>query len=114
MLNQQLYIEDFRINLQAEPILDFCGLYTKLCHPRGGIDMLSSGYERMNEKHLSMFSLSSRARLESRETCLFRGSLCFQYNFLSRARDFTTFTLHDLTVFFIIIHFFIAADQITK
>ncbi len=72
--------------------------------------MLSSGYERMNEKHLSMFSL----RLESRETCLFRGSLCFQYNLLSRARDFTTFTLHDLTVFCIIIHVFIAADQITK
>ncbi len=36
-------------------------------------------------------------RLESR----FRGSVCFQLVFFSRARDYTIFTLHDLTDFYL-------------
>ncbi len=41
----------------------------------------------------------SRKALENH--CLFHGLLCFQPIFLSRARDFTTFTLHDLTDFYV-------------
>ncbi len=45
------------------------------------------------------FESCSRKALEKQY--LFRGSLCFQLVFLSRARDFTTFTLYDLTDLYI-------------
>ncbi len=63
----------------AEPILDFWGPYAKLC--RGGDDFI----QRMNETHLTMFCFCTRGKLF----------------FWSQARDFTTFTLHNLTVFYV-------------
>ncbi len=57
----------------------------------------------MNETHLSVFhSVSERAHgKRSRNSVSSAGSLCFQFFFLSQARDFTTFTLHDLTHFYV-------------
>ncbi len=47
--------------VSPEPILDFWGLYAELSRPGGG--GCTSDYERMNEKHLSVFhSISHRAR----------------------------------------------------
>ncbi len=63
------------------PILDFWGPYANLCHRGGG-----------------------RSRKALEKQYLFRGSVRFKlffFFFLSRARDCTTFTLHDLTDFYV-------------
>ncbi len=44
--------------------------------------------------HLSVSALAESAHL-------FRGSICFQLVFFSRARDYTIFTLHSLTDFYV-------------
>ncbi len=83
---------------QSVPILDFCGPYAKLCW--WGV---TSGYERMNETHLSVFhSVSNRAcGKHSRNSVSSAARYAFNSLFKSRARDFTTFTLHDLTDFYV-------------
>ncbi len=80
---------------------DLLGALRKLCHSYfflgggGGGGGVSGGYERMNETHLSVFhSISNCARVSSAVRNAF-------HPFLSRARDFTTFTLHDLTIFYV-------------
>ncbi len=82
------------------PILDFWGPYAKLCYQRGG-----GGGERMDETHLSVFhSILNRANgkhSRNRFSSLFHGSGVLCFIFLSHARDCTTFTLHDLTDFYI-------------
>ncbi len=59
----------------------------------------SSGYERMNESHLSVSNHNRGKRL--RNSVSYAARYAFNSFVLSRARDFTTFTLHDLTEFFI-------------
>ncbi len=55
----------------------------------------------MNETHLSVFhSVSERAHgKRSRNSVSSAARYAFNLFFLSQARDFTTFTLHDLTNF---------------
>ncbi len=63
----------------------------------------SSGYERMNETLLSVFhSVSNRAHGKRSRNSV-SSAACYAFNsfFLSRARDFTIFTLHDLTYFYV-------------
>ncbi len=60
----------------------------------------------MNKMHLSIFhSVSNRARgkrLRNGVSYAARYAFKFQFIFfLSRARDFTTYTLHDLTDFYV-------------
>ncbi len=57
----------------------------------------------MNETHLSVFySISKRAHGKSlRNSVSSAARYTFNSFFLSRARDFTTFTLHDLTDFYV-------------
>ncbi len=66
-----------------------------------GVGGLGFGYEQMNETHLSVFTPSLMALAESaRETAsLPRLAILSNRFFKSRAREFTTFTLHDLSVF---------------
>ncbi len=108
------------IRARADPRL-LGALRKTVSRPGGG----SSDQERKNETHLSVFYPAlNRARGKH-----LRNSICsvsryaFNSLFSSRARDCTTFTLHDLTDFLrrngdsaalklIIIHFFIAAGQI--
>ncbi len=52
-----------------------------------------SGYDRMNETHLSVFHSEKRVSSAAR--------YAFNSDFKPRARDFTTFTLHDLTDFYV-------------
>ncbi len=71
---------------QSEPILDFWGPYAKLL--------------LMNEPHFSVFhSVSNRKR--SRNVSFPRLAMLSTRFFMSRARDITTFTLHDLTDFYV-------------
>ncbi len=81
-----------------DPILDFWGPYAKLCVcvcGGGGGGGGSSGYEWN-----AFVCVSLRLESRSRNVSLLRLAM-HSTLFLSRARDFTTFTLHDLTVFHI-------------
>ncbi len=56
----------------------------------------------MDETHLSEFnSVSNHAHRKRSRNSLFCGSVCFQLIFFSQTRDCTTFTLHDLTDFYV-------------
>ncbi len=77
----------------------FLGALRKTVPTGGGVGGCLSGYERINETHLSVFhSISNRAR----ETVSLSWLAMRSTNvFLFRARDFTTFALHDLTDFYV-------------
>ncbi len=56
----------------------------------------------MDETHLSVFhSVSNHAHGKRSRNSLFRGSYAFNSFFFSQTRDCTTFTLHDLTDFYV-------------
>ncbi len=96
---------------KTKPILEFWGPYAE----RGG----GCWDERMDSMHLSVFhSISNHAQGK-------RSFLLRLHVHSTQARDCTTFTLHDLTDFYveratahrikiIIIHVFITAGQIQK
>ncbi len=102
--------------VHSEPILDFWGPYTKQFRPGGGGGgggLSSSGYERMNETHVSL-------HFESRS---WKASLCFQlvifvsskklYDFHVTWFDWLLHRKGDSTALqWIIIHVFKAAGQI--
>ncbi len=109
----------FRGLKYAEPILDL-DFWGKTVSTGGG------GGGVMNETHLSVFYTVSNRACRKRSTNSVSSAARYAFNslFYSRARDFTTFTLHDLTDFYIerrqhritihIIHVFIATGQILK
>ncbi len=85
------------LTLTAVPILDFWGP-TQNCVAGG------EGGESMDETHLSVFhSVSNRAHGKLSRNSLFRCSVRFQlvFVFFPQTRDCTTFTLHDLTDFYV-------------
>ncbi len=57
----------------------------------------------MNETHLSVFHSVSKCAHRKRSRNIVSSAARYTFNsfFLSRARDFTTFTLHNLTDFYV-------------
>ncbi len=105
------------------PLLVVWGPYTKhtVLPAGGGEGNLGFGMKEWRKRICPCFTPSRIALTDSaRETVSLP-----QFFFLSHARDYTTFTLHDLTDFYVervtahhikimIIHFFITAGQLQK
>ncbi len=83
------------------PILDFWGPYAKLCRRRGVCVCVCE--KEWMKIIFPCFTPSRIALTESARETVFRGSVRFQlvFFFFSQTRDCTTFTLHDLTDFYV-------------
>ncbi len=83
--------------MYPEPVLDFWGPYTKL--QGGGLEWLwtneGNAFIRVSLR------LESRSRKALEKQSLSAARYAFISLFKSRARDFTTFTLQDLTDFYV-------------